>query len=334
MCAGSQSPDHSGTAVTVFFSFRSPCFQFYVCHYSRLLSPNYFYLYLLSLLLPSPSLHPSTARALKNHKASFILKHHIPLSAERGHHYYCMSSFSVPLFSSVHPLLPGATVIMAAGDSGQTGWLLQPPCQPWVAAPSWGFAWVSCVHSRHVSSASWLFVSTLSRAITGLFGMLKSVCISLFQPASGSVSLPGCCCCCCCRCCCFDAVLQPALFLNSLITAPDRGIHLQRHMLVDTCYLSLIVVFHCDIFGTKSLKSQGWCTHTRSHTCCTHTFPNSVPNILPVLVVPQPLWARYLWCSIPTIPPTPKGLFLSLVGPFSLLYKETLEQFFCRLLNF
>lgn len=266
-------------SVTWSLSHRSDCvllFPFFILSalfvpLLRVALPQLFLPLPLSLLLPSPSLHPSTAHALRNHKASFILKHHIPLSAERGHHYYCMSSFSVPLFSSVHPLLPGATLIMAAGDSGQTGWLLQLPRQPWVAAPSRGFAWVSCVHFRHVSSASWLFVSTLSRAITGLFGMLKSVCISLFQAASGSISLPRCCCCCCC--CCFDAVLQPALFLNSLITAPDRSIHLERHMLVDTCYLSLIVVFHCDIFGTKSLKSQGWCTHTHTHipTHAVHT---------------------------------------------------------------
>lgn len=80
-----------------------------------------------------PSIHqqPMLSKTIRLHSSSSITS---PLSAERGHHYYCMSSFSVPLFSSVHPLLPGATVIMAVGDSGLTGWLLQLPCQPWVAS--------------------------------------------------------------------------------------------------------------------------------------------------------------------------------------------------------
>lgn len=102
--------------------------------------------------------------------------------------------------------------------------------------------------------------------------------------------------------------------------------------LILTCYLSLIVVFHRDIFGTKTSTSPGWCTHRHTHTA--HTLSNTVLNILPVLLVPHPLWAWCLWCSIPTMPTTPQGLFLSLIGPGSLLYKKTLEQFSCRLLNF
>lgn len=97
--------------------------------------------------------------------------------------------------------------------------------------------------------------------------MLKSVCISLFQPASGSVYLPWWWYC----CCCFDAVFELIPSLNSLITVLDRGINLHRHMLtlMVTCYLSLIVVFHYDIFGTKTLKSPGWCTHRHTHTVYT-----------------------------------------------------------------
>lgn len=98
--------------------------------------------------------------------------------------------------------------------------------------------------------------------------MLKSVCISLLQPASGRLFLPWWWC-----CCCFDAGVQLILSLNALITAPDGGISLHLHMLtlMLTCYLSLIVVFHRDVFGTKTSKSPGWCTLRHALRVYTHT---------------------------------------------------------------
>lgn len=58
---------------------------------------------------------------------------------------------------------------------------------------------------------------------------------------------------------CIFFFFYPVLSLNALITAPDGGIslHLCMLTLMLTCYLSLIVVFQWDIFGTKTLNSPG-----------------------------------------------------------------------------
>lgn len=252
---------------------------------------------------------------------SFILKNPFHSSFGRGLHSLCVSSFSIS------PCSPSCSDCHYGIRWLWSGWMATPTSlTAWVAGLWWGFTSVWCVFP-HVSSVLWLFVCTPSRAITGLFEMLNSVlyvCTSPFQPASGRVYVP----CWRCCCCCFVAIFLLILSLNALITAPDGGIslHLCMFTLILTCYLSLIVVFHQDIFGTKTSKSPGWYTDT-------HTLSNTVLNILPVLLVPHPLWVWCLWCSIPTIPTTPKGLFWLLIGPGSLLYKKTLEQF-CRLLNF
>lgn len=185
---------------------------------------NHFYLHPSSLLLPPPSIHPSTGHAFINSKMIFFPFHSSSTTtppAGRGRHSYDMSSFYISFCSSVHPLFPDETVIMAAGACGQTGWPPQLPWQPEQQLHHDGFL-VDCLCVPSMSSALWLFVSTLSRAITGLFEMLNSVCISLFQSASGSIYLPLWWFC----SCYFDAVFGLIVSLNSLITAPDGGINL------------------------------------------------------------------------------------------------------------
>lgn len=132
---------------------------------------------------------------------------------------------------------------------------------------------IVCV-PRACFSASWLFVCSPLRAITGLFEMLKSVLsVWLHQPVStclrGSLSAVMVVVLLLLSWCCFQAHSSS---LNALITAPDGGISLHLHMLtlILTCYLSLIVVFRRDIFGTKTSKSPGWCTHRHTHTLYTH----------------------------------------------------------------
>lgn len=134
MGAGSRSHDHSGTAAIEGFlaPLRLPTFP---CAISPGRSRQLFLP--LSVVpsrcrhttpppspLPPPSIN--SHRAFKKHKAPHSSRSITsPLSAERGHHYYCMSSFSVPPSRSVHPALfsalVGATVITALGDSGPAG---------------------------------------------------------------------------------------------------------------------------------------------------------------------------------------------------------------------
>lgn len=105
-------------------------------------------------------------------------------------------------------------------------------------------------------------------------------------------------------CCCFDAILELILSFNSLTTAPQIGINLYRHMrtLIVTCYQSLIVALHHDIFGTKTQLSP------RLMPTYTHTYYISA---LPVSSAVSQccwypiLWTWFLWCSIPVIPSTP-----------------------------
>lgn len=156
MGAGCRSHDHSGTGG---FFRPSPSSHFCACHFSRSLSATIFtficrplaFLPPLTSTTPSaPHLplphHPSRATALSEstrppHSSRSITT---PLSAERGHHYYCMSSFSVPPSRSVHPALSApacATVITALGDGGRVGRSevgLGGVAQPALTAPSSG----------------------------------------------------------------------------------------------------------------------------------------------------------------------------------------------------
>lgn len=135
-----------------------------------------------------------------------------------------LTSLSAPpsiLFSLMR--LPLWQLVIVVGQDGHPAPKLTDSLTARAAALSWRFSPGLCVCSQHVSSASWLFASTLSWAITGLFEMLNSVCISLFQSASGSIYLPLWWFC----FCYFDAVFRLILSLSSLITAPD-GVNLHH----------------------------------------------------------------------------------------------------------
>lgn len=136
-------------------------------------------------LLPSlpPSIHqqPMLSKTVRLiFFLSFILKHHIHLSAERGHYSYRKSSFSIPLCLSVHPLLPGETVIMAVGDSGQTAWLPPTSLTAWVAALSPGFTCVLCVFPACV----FCFVTICEHSVTHYHRAIWDAEECLHQPVS------------------------------------------------------------------------------------------------------------------------------------------------------
>lgn len=106
-----------------------------------------------------------------------------------------------------------------------------------------------------------------------------SDCSSQLQGVSACHNVWHCCC-----CCCFDVTLSG----SSLITLPRIGINLHCHMptLMVACYLSVIVVFHHDNFGTKTLpRLMHKCT---SHACYIHTHFDCLQHP-PSAVVPHPL---------------------------------------------
>lgn len=185
------------SSLNAFFFLTLPsCFQVCVCRLSIVSLCNHFYLYIchsscVHHLLPfPPSTHPSTACSFKNHKAGIFFliypQASHPLVPRKRVPFLLHVFFSIHLCVSLHPLRPGEAVITAAGDNGQNG------CgfPDGLSRRTMMRLYLCLVCPPRVSSASWLFTSKRSRAITGLFEMLKSVCASLFQPASGRVCLP------------------------------------------------------------------------------------------------------------------------------------------------
>lgn len=176
---------------------------------------------------------------------------------------YKRASVLLHVFLLHSPLCPSVlySLVMAAGESSQTGLLLQLPDGPSSRTMMVLYQRVVSVCVCVFVPASWLFLCAPSRAITGLFEMLKSIramCLRqsfstcLRESLSAMMAVAA------------VVVFELILSLNALIRAPDGGISLHLHMLTLTLtsYLSLIVVFHQDILGTKTSKSPGWCADT------------------------------------------------------------------------
>lgn len=80
-----------------------------------------------------------------------------------------------------------------------------------------------------------------------------------------------------------------------------------------TPYLSVIVVFHHDNFGTKTLS--GLMPNSTTHTHAIYTHSHCLQPAAGAELTPS----SKLGTFTVLIPPTPRGLSLSLVGPILLL---------------
>lgn len=203
-------------------------------------------------LLSSPSIHQQPMLSKTIRLVFFLLLILYKRASVLLHVFLLHSPLSVPLFSTPS----WWQRVRAVRPDCYSNFLMVRVAGLW-----WCFTSVWCLCVCVFVPASWLFLCAPSRAITGLFEMLKSIramCLRqsfstcLGESLSAMMAVAA------------VVVFELILSLNALIRAPDGGISLHLHMLTLTLtsYLSLIVVFHQDILGTKTSKSPGWCADT------------------------------------------------------------------------